>query len=95
MLNIPMSGSRPLHFSGRSSPSCCNDSPPGAIATAAGYWCCGSSPSFVVSAIGSSVGSTFSQGFALKGTESQQAADLLEARFPARAGDEGQIVFAR
>ena len=49
----------------------------------------------LVSAIGSSVGSTFTQGFALKGTESQQAADLLEARFPARAGDEGQIVFAR
>ena len=47
-----------------------------------------------VSAVGSSVGSTFSQGFALSGTESQQAADLLASRFPARAGDEGQIVFA-
>jgi RND superfamily putative drug exporter len=46
-----------------------------------------------VSAIGSSVGSTFSQGFSLSGTESQQAADLLASRFPARAGDEGQIVF--
>ena len=47
-----------------------------------------------VSAIGSSVGSTFSQGFSLSGTESQQAADLLASRFPARAGDEGQVVFA-
>ena len=47
----------------------------------------------VVSAVGSSVGSTFSQGFALSGTESQRAADLLESRFPARAGDEGQVVF--
>ncbi|HEX5586427.1 MAG TPA: MMPL family transporter [Acidimicrobiia bacterium] len=48
----------------------------------------------VVSAIGSSVGSTYSQGFALSGTESQRAADVLRSRFPARAGDEGQIVFA-
>jgi RND superfamily putative drug exporter len=48
-----------------------------------------------VSAVGSSVGSTFSQGFALSGTESQRAADLLASRFPARAGDEGQVVFAR
>src|SRR4051794_25266073 len=48
-----------------------------------------------ITVIGSSVGSTFSQGFALSGTESQQAADLLASRFPARAGDEGQIVFAR
>ena len=48
-----------------------------------------------VSAIGSNVGSTFSQGFSISGTESQRAADLLESRFPSRAGDEGQIVFAR
>ena len=47
-----------------------------------------------VSVIGSNVGSTFSQGFSLTDTESQRAADLLESRFPARAGDEGQIVFA-
>ena len=46
-----------------------------------------------VSAVGSNVGSTFSQGFSLSGTESQRAADLLASRFPARAGDEGQIVF--
>ena len=48
-----------------------------------------------VSAIGSSVGSSFSQGFSLSGTESDRATVLLESRFPARAGDEGQIVFAR
>jgi RND superfamily putative drug exporter len=48
----------------------------------------------VISAVGSSAGSTFSQGFSLKDTESQRAAALLETRFPARAGDEGQIVFA-
>jgi RND superfamily putative drug exporter len=47
-----------------------------------------------VSAIGSNVGSTFSQGFSLSDTESQHAADLLASRFPARAGDEGQIVFS-
>jgi RND superfamily putative drug exporter len=47
-----------------------------------------------VSAIGSNVGSTFSQGFSLSDTESSRAAQLLETRFPARAGDEGQIVFA-
>ena len=48
----------------------------------------------IVGAIGSSVGSTFSEGFSLSGTEAQRAADLLQSRFPARAGDEGQIVFA-
>jgi RND superfamily putative drug exporter len=47
-----------------------------------------------ISALGSSAGSTFSQGFSLKDTESQRAADLLQSRFPAKAGDEGQIVFA-
>jgi RND superfamily putative drug exporter len=47
-----------------------------------------------VSAVGANVGSTFAQGFSLSGTESQRAADLLASRFPARAGDEGQIVFA-
>ncbi len=31
----------------------------------------------------------------LSGTESQRAADLLQALFRSRAGDEGQIVFAR
>ena len=47
-----------------------------------------------VSVIGSNVGSTFSQGFSLSDTESQRAAALLQSRFPAKAGDEGQIVFA-
>ncbi len=47
-----------------------------------------------VSVIGSNVGSSFSQGFNLSDTESHRAAALLETRFPARAGDEGQIVFA-
>jgi RND superfamily putative drug exporter len=47
-----------------------------------------------VSAIGSSVGASFSQGFHLSGTESQRATDLLQSRFPAQAGDEGQVVFA-
>ena len=47
-----------------------------------------------VSVIGSNVGSTFSQGFSLTDTESARAAQLLATRFPSRAGDEGQIVFA-
>src|SRR3954452_18964399 len=47
-----------------------------------------------VSVVGSNVGSSFSQGFNLSDTESARAAALLETRFPARAGDEGQIVFA-
>jgi RND superfamily putative drug exporter len=47
-----------------------------------------------LSVIGANVGSTFSQGFSLSDTESQQAADLLASRFPARAGDEGQVVFS-
>jgi putative drug exporter of the RND superfamily len=47
-----------------------------------------------ISAVGSSIGSSFSQGFSLSDTESQRAADLLQSRFPARAGDEGQVVFA-
>src|SRR5580704_19024015 len=32
--------------------------------------------------------------FTLPGTESQQAVDLLKARFPARSGDTADIVFA-
>src|SRR5579864_7781005 len=32
--------------------------------------------------------------FSLPGTESQQAVDLLKARFPARSGDTADIVFA-
>jgi RND superfamily putative drug exporter len=48
----------------------------------------------VVSAIGGAVGASFSQSFSQPGTDSQRAADLLSARFPSRAGDEGQIVFS-
>src|SRR6476660_474680 len=47
-----------------------------------------------VSVIGSNVGASYSQGFSLTDTESARAAQLLETRVPARAGDEGQIVFA-
>jgi putative drug exporter of the RND superfamily len=47
-----------------------------------------------VSALGATVGSAYSLGFSLGGTESDHAAKLLAARFPARAGDEGQVVFA-
>jgi RND superfamily putative drug exporter len=44
--------------------------------------------------VANSVGSAYSQGIEVGGTESQQAANLLKARFAAKAGDEGQIVFA-
>jgi RND superfamily putative drug exporter len=47
-----------------------------------------------VSVISGAFGNAFAQSFSLPGTESQRAADLLAARFPARAGDEGQIVFS-
>src|SRR5439155_6203423 len=46
-----------------------------------------------LSALGGAVGSSFARNFTAPGTESQRATDLLKARFPARAGDEGQIVF--
>lgn len=36
---------------------------------------------------------TFEAEFALPGTESQRARDLLDARFPARSGDTGELVF--
>jgi RND superfamily putative drug exporter len=48
----------------------------------------------LVSFLGARAGSTYSQGFSLSDTESHRATALLESRFPARAGDEGQIVFA-
>jgi putative drug exporter of the RND superfamily len=47
-----------------------------------------------LSLVAKSVGSAYSQGIEVGGTESQQAASLLKARFAAKAGDEGQIVFA-
>jgi putative drug exporter of the RND superfamily len=47
-----------------------------------------------IAALGSSVGGSYSQSFSLPGTESQKANDLLQARFPAKAGDSGRIVFS-
>src|SRR2546430_13801385 len=47
-----------------------------------------------VSVISGAFGNALAQSFSLPGTESQRAADLLAARFPARAGDAGQIVFS-
>ena len=44
--------------------------------------------------LGKSVGGKYSQSLRLPGTESQKAADLLDADFPSRAGDSGQIVVA-
>jgi len=44
--------------------------------------------------VANSVGSNYSQGIEVNNTESQQAATLLKARFAAKAGDEGQLVFA-
>ncbi|HEY7294810.1 MAG TPA: MMPL family transporter, partial [Dehalococcoidia bacterium] len=38
-------------------------------------------------------GGSFASDFTLPGTESQKAADLLKARFPAQAGDNARIVF--
>src|SRR5262245_46494156 len=35
----------------------------------------------------------YDSGFDMPGTESQRAVDLLEARYPARAGSDGDIVF--
>jgi RND superfamily putative drug exporter len=46
-----------------------------------------------VTAASSAVGSDYHNDFSLPGTESQQAADTLEARAPARAGDTVQVVF--
>jgi RND superfamily putative drug exporter len=47
-----------------------------------------------VNVIAMGVGSSYSQSFSLPGTDSQRATDLLQAQFPARAGDSGQIVFS-
>ncbi|MDQ1467780.1 MAG: putative drug exporter of the superfamily, partial [Actinomycetota bacterium] len=44
--------------------------------------------------VSKAVGGSYSQGLRLPGTESQTAADLLDADFPSRAGDSGQVVFA-
>src|SRR5258708_39182144 len=47
-----------------------------------------------LSFVGAQLGGHYSQSLSLPGTESQRAADVLAARFPARAGGDGQIVFA-
>jgi RND superfamily putative drug exporter len=44
-------------------------------------------------AVSSSVGKKTASNFTLPGTGSQHAADLLQSRFPAQAGDADQIVF--
>src|SRR3954468_14862825 len=44
-------------------------------------------------AVSSSVGTRAASNFALPGTDSQRAIDLLQHRFPAQAGDADQIVF--
>jgi RND superfamily putative drug exporter len=41
----------------------------------------------------SAAGSDYSNNFKMPGTESQQAFDLLQTRFPTRSGDSGTIVF--
>jgi putative drug exporter of the RND superfamily len=44
-------------------------------------------------ALGSTAGGDYSSDFSLPGSESQKAFDLLEQRFPARAGDTADVVF--
>src|ERR1700749_4459199 len=44
-------------------------------------------------AVSSAVGKRTASSFTLPGTNSQQAVDLLQSRFPAQAGDSDQIVF--
>jgi RND superfamily putative drug exporter len=46
-----------------------------------------------VFAISNAVGKKTASSFTLPGTNSQQAVDLLQSRFPAQAGDADQIVF--
>ena len=47
-----------------------------------------------VFAVSNAVGKKTASSFTLPGTNSQQAVDLLQSRFPAQAGDADQIVFA-
>src|ERR1700751_5625284 len=44
-------------------------------------------------AVSNAVGKKTASSFTLPGTNSQQAVDLLQSRFPAQAGDADQIVF--
>jgi RND superfamily putative drug exporter len=46
-----------------------------------------------IGVLSGAVGTAYSNNFANPGTESQQAFDLLDERFPARSGDSGTIVF--
>jgi RND superfamily putative drug exporter len=48
----------------------------------------------IVSFLSKTAGGKDTTKFTLPGTESQQAVDLLKARFPARSGDTADIVFA-
>jgi RND superfamily putative drug exporter len=67
-------------------------------ASAAGHW--KRSAAIVLAVLvalgllASTVGDGFVDEFSTPGTESQQALDLLEQRFPARAGDTATVVFA-
>src|SRR6185436_12460340 len=44
--------------------------------------------------LASVAGGSFTDDFSSPGTESQQAMDLLEHRFPAQSGDTATVVFA-
>jgi RND superfamily putative drug exporter len=46
-----------------------------------------------IGAAAGTIGSAYSNNFKMPGTESQQAFDLLQSRFPSRSGDSGTIVF--
>src|SRR5215216_1886165 len=45
-------------------------------------------------ALAASFGGSTSDRFTIPGTESQEAIDLLEARFPAQSGSDARVVFA-
>jgi RND superfamily putative drug exporter len=47
-----------------------------------------------IAALSQLAGGSFSDEFSIPGTESQLALDLLEERFPARAGDTAEVVFS-
>ena len=46
-----------------------------------------------IGAASGAVGTAYSNNFKMPGTESQRAFDLLDARFPSRAGDTADVVF--
>jgi RND superfamily putative drug exporter len=47
-----------------------------------------------IAALGAAAGGALQNSFAVPGTESQKAVDLLQSRFPAAAGDTATIVFS-